>query len=595
MNEFKKMKFVHILWVILLTLAAMFLCTCKSESKSSKQNKRKINESADMFLNKGNVDTASHAPTGAIEIIDNIGLLKVNAVGFVALSSDKKRSIYTQFAQSAAQSSCLQRHVEDVMYCQVVNMIEEIFLHPNGVSLGIKKKLKTYLTQLWLHEGNRHRLTEEHIAPSFIPGELGAATQLAIRNGADIDVSAAQNVPLDANNIEQLEALLNDIRPYIFASKVDEPDKSNPTSSHQRDTDSADVGNREKFTDSSLRSVVYYEDARYAGILEKLRNKADYFDKKVREVGGTKSTAARRPGRRLVAAQVLDARGTLGPYIDVERDLFGMGLTSLTNDELCLLWLNVNETFETHVGQKLSHTFSSTKTDATLRISRRQLVSVAYYAVRELVGFGLDGTQNKESDWLAKRLGENASIVEALRADLAVLYLGFDPQMKQVGLLPDDDTRNALLLEYLVSTLESIAARRSPGELPFLMAKMMVLNYLVAAGVVKVVTRSPGEIYLSISDFEALRTPLIQMLGKVRNIRFFGDGIKADALVNQYGFVQAGWSRGLQARFDQLEMTHFFGVVFPVLEITGTSRSNSKVSIKSPRSFYERQISISAL
>lgn len=553
-------------------------------------------------------------------------ILPVTAPGFERLSKDQKKTLYDQFRRQHGSGNCVSNNTgsHDVHYCRVRRILEQIMLHPGGISVDIRHKVKAYLIQLWLHGSNINRITGKKSRATFIPGELGAATQLAIGNGADIDVSKAQNVPLDANNIEQLEALLQEIRPYIFDSLSGKNSAGNhrrldsegggktgkdTTTSPLRGVSPSMVGAESAETSAALEIpttsseyedlLLYIEDPKFTDILKKLSKKAEFLDKKVREVGGAKSTATRVISPSLVVAQILHVGGDTGPIIEDAQDLLGFGASSLSGNQR-ILWLNVNEAFENHAGTAIARAFSASETMAQLRIERRQLVSVAYHALRQLAGFGADGTENKASDWLEKRLGENYLLFQELRADLAALYLCFNEEIRTTGLIPDKFTRNAVLAEYLMSALESIAAGVNPNEHAFLMARMVVLNYLIADGVVNAKSKGAGHLSVSIPNYGALRTSIVQLLGKVRNIRFFGDGAKAAELLNQFAYVQAGWTKELQRRFAKLHLGSRYGVLLPLLSKQSESKgalkaTDADIVLTMPRSLYERQMTLARL
>ncbi|MBN2718866.1 MAG: hypothetical protein JXX14_23675 [Deltaproteobacteria bacterium] len=538
-------------------------------------------------------DTLQNKPQ-THEFTDDFFVLSVGAEMFDSLPLDQKSSLYKTFRHRYAHRNCAAAKQQ---YCQVRHILEQIMLHPSGVSVGIREKIKRYLKYLWLFGGNQHPVTHAPLRPTFIPGELGAATQIALKNGAGIDLSAVANAPLEANNIEQLETLLTNIRPYIFGPGVSGCDKQNDSACDSV----ADGAPPVEAVATAQSAPVFFEDSNFALMLDKLRGRADYCDQKVREVGGTKSTAARRPEIPFVAGHILDLPDGQSPLVQTASDILALGMVSEASvgdaaTATRILWLNVNEAFESRFGQRVAEAFSLNRDVYRDRIAHRQLVSVAYHGLRNLVGYGADGTENKAADWLLNRLGENHVLLAELRADLAALYLAYDEEVQKTGLVPNVKTRDALLAEYLFSVVEQIGAGGDVGQDMSLKTRLMVLNFLTDAGVVSARATRPGYYEISIADYDALKNPLIQLLGKVRNVRFFGDPVKAAALVDELGHMPPGWQKGMVAQFNSLGVPRAMALVLPVIEKSpGTNGSASPlISIRTPNRFFDRNIDVAS-
>ena len=622
----------------LLVVLGMSGCGSADEKKQDRQAKEKEFVS-DADAHFSTAESASRGTPGkplqSSEFNEEFGVINVNAEMFDSLAPDVKASLYRQFRRmherqkgTAGQSR----------YHRVRHILAQILRHPASVSVSIRNKIKSYLKYLWLFGGNRHPVTSERIRPTFIPGELGAATQIALRNGASIDLSSVPNTPLSANKIEQLEALLAEIRPYIFGDGETDSESGEPASTVQddgsdmvqtrQDTDSShqhgvppqdgegklsgsavmrrpkDVSNgaeqlgEEDATNPSV-GLLYFEDLNFKGILEKLATLADYCDQKVREVGGTKSTVRRQPAVPFVVGHVLDLPGERSPLVPVNADIMGLGMASReinpeTGGTMNVLWLNVNEAFESKIGGKVARTFSPTRSVANGRQQRRQLVSVAYHALRNLVGYGADGTEKQAPGWLKNRLGDQHELFLELRADLAALYLAFDDEVRKSGLIPDDATRHALLDEYVLSTVERIGAGGDPKTDLALKVRLIVVNFLIEAGVVTAKAKTPGNYQVAVVDYSALRTPVIQLLGRVRNIRFLGDGVKAAQLADTFGNIPAGWRNGMIRRFTEMDFPTSFVLLLPVIEKRSATKTNGQYVVRPPASFFDRNMFVAS-
>ena len=537
------------------------------------------------------------------EFKGNIAAVPVAAQMFDSLSAKEKSDLYIRFRKKYRQRVC---PGADLKYCRVIHVLEQILANASGVSVNIRNKIKGYLTQLWLYGTNINPDSGARVRPLFIPGELGAATQIALKNGAAIDLSEVADVPLEANNIEQLEALLAEIRPYIFGDRNDGSDGDGSDSSSGSDSGADTDGQMD--TDANRHPAppakqgwLYFEDVNFSPILERLQVLAGYCDNRVREVGGKKSTAAMQPPVPFIAGHLLDMPLNQSPMIQTGTDISALGSASMVptadgTDRVHVLWLNVNEAFEKAIGVRLAKQFSPSRAVSKNRIEHRQLVSVAYYALRDLVGFGADGTENKPSDWLSGRLGENNRLLAELRADLAALYLAYDPEVKTTGLIPDLPTRNALVDEYLISVLEQMAAGGDPAEELGLRVRLMVLNYLLEVGVVVATVKSPGEYRIAVPDYEAVKPAVVQLLGRVRSIRFFGDNGKATALIASLKNAPAGWKKGLQRKYGAAGLPKYLVYLFPILEKQAGDREGTSAIVLTPTGrLFDRNIALAKL
>jgi hypothetical protein len=199
------------------------------------------------------------------------------------------------------------------------------------------------------------------------------------------------------------------------------------------------------------------------------------------------------------------------------------------------------------------------------RLSRRTQVQFAYHLLKHTFGFGDDGTENKPSGWLAERLGDNFSVINNLRADLTALFLASDTAVIESGLVPDDITRQVFFDEYILSVVQLIASGIDVERCAEWRSMLIVLNYMTEHKSVDVVYKKNAGLFVAVVNYRTFKDSVRELLASVRKIKFLGDKMGAQHLVEQYGSIPAGWRNALKKRFNALKISGEYAAVYPVM------------------------------
>ncbi|MBN2804157.1 MAG: hypothetical protein JXR91_13770 [Deltaproteobacteria bacterium] len=540
----------------------------------------------DFFNKKGSgdkgiiktVDTDSGEDSGStdksdsfVKSVDDVYMIPVELSFFKKLPPDKKVEIYKQILKSDRTDGIKSNNINSES--SVVFLIDQILKNSNGIRGEIIRKIRKYDTRLKIHGGLYNVFTGEKILPSFIPGEFGAATQIALSNGADINLDSVIDAGDDANNLQQLEFFINSIRPLIFDKNFKDKGDSDSNAGSDSDSDISDSDvNKEvpvkkyvenvHLNNSTLRDSAYIDNPDFAGFITTILENKNAIDDDVRTVGDRRSALSMFDNKTAKAVEIIDDQRH-GTALAGRGNLLGMGLYFIDAEGMRCYPENINSAFITYSGQKIISDFYGDNVRADRALKRRVQVEFAYHFLKQTFGGGKDGTEKKDHDWLKNRLQKNFELIEHLRGDLTALYLAKNTTVASSGLIPDNDTLSAFYDEYVLSVVRLVASGSDVQNDRELMAKLVVLNYLMNAGVVDSVYKKPGKMTLEVKDYNQFYKEIKTLLAEVRKIRFTGSSQGADEIVQKYGHLQAGWSDTLQNRFKSSGYFAFFAAVYP--------------------------------
>src|ERR1700676_526076 len=72
-------------------------------------------------------------------------------------------------------------------------LLEGIWTHPEGIEADTLEKIRRYTKQVWIQHGNYNQDSSRKFLPEFTSAELRAASQLALKNGANFGVKTEKD------------------------------------------------------------------------------------------------------------------------------------------------------------------------------------------------------------------------------------------------------------------------------------------------------------------------------------------------------------------------------------------------------------------
>ena len=463
---------------------------------------------------------------------------------------------------------------------RIKGMIEQILLNDAGIPRSIRRKLEDYARLMWLNKGVEDLRTGDRLRPRFIPGELAAAANIALANGAAIDMPKAAGKSLEANRIEELEGLLAIVRPEIFGPMRGTQDAGPGAVPSAKGGE--DEGERRP-TSRERGDVVILPDGKLDPMLSKLWDDSAALIRSVRKVGGVKSTAPEGPGKRIRASEVLVAAGTEGDPRPIESELLWRGPMVESGGEVHFL-SNVDKAFDAAVGDPL--------TDAVLGGPREpgdmsnERLRALLAAFSSIAGGGADGTGKKPSDWMSDRLGEHFRVVSELRRELAAVYLLRDESVRRAGFFEEGEAPEALCEAYVRHAAITWILGEQSAPLPA--ARAAILGHLAVAGAVSVTLGDDGRAAVTLEDKAAFERSIERQLAEIRRIRFVGDRAGAGRFLDEgrAGLAQKVL-RAAKKSVRDLELTRYVAFIYLSLGKDGTP-------VSKPGSFAEHQLRLAA-
>ena len=167
-----------------------------------------------------------------------------------------------------------------------------------------------------------------------------------------------------------------------------------------------------------------------------------------------------------------------------------------------------------------------------------------------------------------------SSTIEEARADLFGLYYLADPQMVELGLVPDQEAYKAEYYKYMMNGLMTQLVRIAKGkdvEEAHMRNRQLIARWTYEHGqrdkVVEIVRRE-GKSYVVINDYRRLRELFAQLLAEIQRIKSEGDFEAAKQLVENYGVkIDPQLHEEILERYKKLNLAPYKGFVNPVMRL----------------------------
>ncbi len=573
-----------------LTGRALLLCAILFSWACGSQDEVAQSDTGGDVRDASTEDIASTLTGEGVEKLGDVWILPVEVKGFENLDLSQKKKVYERYRAALKEDDLFYRS-NDIQNMRTRIMLEQILLNDKGVTPSIRKKIRSYTVSFWLNRGAVDVLDGRCLRPRFIPGELAAAAQQALQNGAAMDLPIMTGKNLGATRIEELEALLSAVRPGMFCERIE-------------GKEAADAGTDVRVSlsdlsrdDRSAGAIVGIENAGQAGVYASLEKKAVVLDRLVRNVGGKKSASPRRPSRIPKTVDVLSATGAYGPIPSGRVNIYRRGAWIDSKETGALYMSNLEASFDRFVGATIVEEFSLPAQVLARRKKWRTRSRMAVFALRLVAGSASDGTEKQPDGWLRERLSETHDVMAQMRADLAALYLVASAHVKKTGLVPDEESAHAVYDEYVCGVFEQFASELGVDDAGFVAARAIVGN-LIESRAVEVVTEGGdnGRLYPKIVDYKIMQETIEKLLAKVRKIRFAGDRPAAAALLDTASQAyDPKWKKHFSERWKTLKLPNKVAFLYPLLEqVRDGEGAVVDIRLVKSTNFLERQLTLAA-
>jgi len=209
-------------------------------------------------------------------------------------------------------------------------------------------------------------------------------------------------------------------------------------------------------------------------------------------------------------------------------------------------------------------------------------------ALHEVIGHGSGKLSEKLSGGSEPYLKEYFSSLEEARADLMALWNVWDPKVKELGLITDQqEVAKAMYDSAALAALTQL--RRIPSgdtiEEDHERDRQLIAFYIMdKTGGIERFERG-GKTYLRVKDYSKMREGVGMLLAELMRIKAEGDYAAIKALVDRYGLhFDPALRDQVQARYRKLNLpTYWAGVNAEVTAAFGKNAQIEKVEISYPR------------
>jgi len=549
-------------------LAALAGCGTSGSEEGSPPGVSPAEPSAD-----GSFDgqTEPSAPDGVEIVHGGWWVVPVEVDGIGALSREVRDDLLSRVRAARAADGILRDQLGPE-HRRIVGMLDLLHEHGRDVPARILGKVETYRRRFLISHGNRDPLTGEVFRPRFIPGELAAAAQSAVRAGARLDTEGLGGIDLGATKIEELEALLAVVRPWIFgdrrraeaagpdsglASPAADPDLTSALrdlyAGRGGDGSSGEglLGIRYRRSQAGIGvaagllggldprgckdpfgAMVFLDAPDAQEVLDAARRAAARLERSLPSAG-SEAPAGRAGPREVRAVVAVLSTGALGPVLPAGTSILGDGPMIETNDgRIALFPVNLALAADRYVGVRAVRGMSADAEVAERRERWRRSARLARIALEAALAGGTDGTEGRPKGWTENRLGDLEPVVSALRRELAALYVAPSPLAEEIGVVPGEECARAIYDDFVCRAIEQRAGLgdRRLRESPSARAVDIAISTLVDGGAVEERPVEGGGRLLAVADFGLMRDLAGRLLAEVRRIRYHGDRAAAEAL-----------------------------------------------------------------
>jgi dipeptidyl-peptidase-3 len=221
-------------------------------------------------------------------------------------------------------------------------------------------------------------------------------------------------------------------------------------------------------------------------------------------------------------------------------------------------------------------------------------------AMHEVIGHGSGKLGEKTKSGAEPFLKEYFSTLEEGRADLMALWNVWDPKLKELGLVKDQEAVAKTMYDN-AARVALLQLRRVPRgttlEEDHARDRQLIVNYIKdTTGAIEQFDRN-GKTYIRVVDYPKMREGVGMLLAELMRIKAEGDYDAIKALIDRYGVRFEPATRDqIVARFKALDLPTYWGGINPMLTAQLDAKGNAaSVQISYPRDAVKQFLAYGAM
>lgn len=332
----------------------------------------------------------------------------------------------------------------------------------------------------------------------------------------------------------------------------------------------------------SSQSFVTITDKPVTTAMKKLADNAGYFEEKAPWDAKYKLTSFKLPVVKAVETLVETGDfsvSTIGDNLPNENEIHEK------YGSKNFLFMGSKRALEQTTGQTAAAEFASDPTEIERAAKYGTEASDLLVAMHEVIGHGSGKLSDRVSGGAQPFLKEYFSTLEEGRADLMALWNVWDPKLKELGLISNQEEVAKAMYDSAALVALSQLRRIQHGETieeDHERDRQLVAHYIAdkVPGSIEQFKRN-GKTYVHVTDYQKMRQGVGMLLAELMRIKAEGDYDAIKALVDKYGVhFDPALRDEVLARYQKLNLpTYFAGVNAHLTARFGKNSEVEKVEI----------------
>lgn len=222
-----------------------------------------------------------------------------------------------------------------------------------------------------------------------------------------------------------------------------------------------------------------------------------------------------------------------------------------------------------------------------------------FTAMHEVIGHGSGKLSDRLKSGAEPFLKEYFSTLEEGRADLMALWNAFDPKLKELGLITNqEEVAKAMYDSAAIVALTQL--RRIPKgdtiEEDHERDRALIEGYIKdkVPGSIEQFDRN-GKTYIRVKDYQLMRKGVGMLLAELMRIKAEGDYDAIKALVDKYGVhFDPALRDQVVARYKKLNLPTYYAGIYPMLTPSGSGKTE-RIQMSYPRDAVKQYLSYGSM